>query len=412
VKFLHAADLHIDSPLRGLERLDGAPVEQIRRAPRDAFRTLINVALEEKVDFVILAGDIYDGDWRDVGTGMFFASELRRLGDIPVFIVRGNHDAQSVITKSLRLSANVREFSAHKPQTHRLTVGDLEVALHGQSYANRAVTDDLAAGYPLKSESCLNIGVLHTSLFGFAGHEPYAPTTLDVLRSKGYDYWALGHVHERQILERDPLIVFPGNLQGRHIGEAGAKGCMLVSDEGTSGTLSVAFRSLDVVRWLRAVVAVDGKLDYDAVVAAVNEVIFDAVQEAEERLLCVRVLLRGASPCHADLIARRVELEAQVRADSGAHAWIESLRVETSSDRDMAALRSGDDLVGELFRSVERARTDERRRTELAAALSAVREKIPADVRRAFGTPLEGEEESFIEILDDAERILAAKVIA
>lgn len=227
-KFIHAADIHLDSPLRGLARYEGAPVAELRSATRQALEGLIRTAIEEEVAFVLLAGDLYDGDWRDYNTGLFFASQmskLRKVG-IKVFLISGNHDAQSQITKTIRLPDNVRQLSTRKPET--VLLENVGVAIHGRGFATRAVTEDISATYPDARAGYFNIGMLHTSANGREGHEPYAPCTVQGLAAKGYDYWALGHVHKREVLSEDPWIVFSGNIQGRHIREQGAKGCSLV----------------------------------------------------------------------------------------------------------------------------------------------------------------------------------------
>lgn len=226
--FLHAADIHLDSPLQGLERYPDAPVEAVRAAPRRAFEALVELAIEERVAFVLLAGDLYDGDWKDYNTGLFFVAQMRRLAEagIPVQLVSGNHDAASQITKRLSLPPNVKHFSSGRPET--LELADYDVAIHGQSFAGRRVSEDLAAGFPPGDRGRFEIGLLHTSLDGRPGHADYAPCTVDGLRSKDYAYWALGHVHQREeVVRGDPWIVFPGNLQGRHARETGGKGASL-----------------------------------------------------------------------------------------------------------------------------------------------------------------------------------------
>ncbi len=144
MKFIHAADIHLDSPLVGLAAYDGAPVDLLRGATRRAFQAMVDLAQEEAVDFVVIAGDLYDGDWKDFSTGLFFAAEMQRLGR-PCFLLRGNHDAKSVITRSLKPPANVREFSSRTCETIELP--ELGVALHGHSFPNRAVPEDLSLGY-------------------------------------------------------------------------------------------------------------------------------------------------------------------------------------------------------------------------------------------------------------------------
>ena len=214
-------------------------------------RRLVELAIEERVAFVLLAGDLYDGDWKDYNTGLFFVAQMRRLADagIPVFLVSGNHDAASQITKRLSLPPNVHHHASRQPETVELP--DYDVAIHGQSFAARRVPDDLAAGYPQADRGRFEIGLLHTSLDGRPGHADYAPCTVEGLRAKGYAYWALGHVHQREIVPAAiPGSSFPGNLQGRHARETGGKGASLVSvDHGR--VVDVVHHDLDVVRWAR-----------------------------------------------------------------------------------------------------------------------------------------------------------------
>ena len=257
LKFIHAADIHLDSPLLKLDAYEGAPTGEIRGATRRAFENLVQTAIDEKVAFVLIAGDLYDGDWKDYNTGLYFVSRMGRLREagIPVFIVAGNHDAASTITKSLRLPENVHVFPADRPATLRLD--GMDVAVHGQSFGTPAVKTDLARSYPPAVPGCFNVGLLHTCATGREGHEPYAPCTLETLREKGYDYWALGHVHRREVLLEDPPVVFAGNTQGRHARETGPKGCVLVSVD-DAGRPNLDFRPLDVVRWEAAAVDAAG----------------------------------------------------------------------------------------------------------------------------------------------------------
>jgi DNA repair protein SbcD/Mre11 len=228
-KFIHAADIHLDSPMRKLDYYEGVPVEKFRQATRRAFENLIQLAISESVAFVVIAGDLYDGDWKDYNTGLYLVSQMSRLRDagISVFIVTGNHDAASNITKTLRFPDNVKIFPSDKPATFQME--NLKVAIHGQSFASPAVKKDLASDYPKPIEGYYNIGLLHTCATGRAGHEPYAPCSPEDLKNKGYDYWALGHVHNHEVIEKYPPIVFSGNIQGRHPRETGPKGCVMVT---------------------------------------------------------------------------------------------------------------------------------------------------------------------------------------
>ena len=230
MKLIHAADLHLDSPLRGLRAHDGAPVERVREATRKAFRNLIDLCLKEQASALLLAGDVFDGDWKDFSTGLFFVKELERLRPMRVFLVRGNHDAMSEVTRQLRLPPHVHEFSEDAAET--IVVDELGLAVHGLSFSRRVTSENLVPRYPAPIPGLFNVGLLHTSADGRPPHQPYAPCHVEELVRKGYEYWALGHVHAHEVLHERPWIVFPGNTQGRHIRETGPKGCVVVGVHG------------------------------------------------------------------------------------------------------------------------------------------------------------------------------------
>jgi DNA repair exonuclease SbcCD nuclease subunit len=198
--FIHAADVHLDSPLQGLSRYDEAPADAIRGATRRAFERLVDLAVEEHVAFVLLAGDLLDGEWRDHQTGIFLNKQFGILerNNIRVFVVAGNHDANSRISKALQPPKNVRYMSTKRPESTLLD--DLGVVVHGQGFKTQKTEDNLAREFSKAEPGKFNIGLLHTSLNGREGHDTYAPCSLDDLKSKGYDYWALGHVHEREVV--------------------------------------------------------------------------------------------------------------------------------------------------------------------------------------------------------------------
>lgn len=352
-RFLHAADLHLDSPLRGLETYPDAPVEQIRGATRRALENLVELAIEEQVAFVLLAGDIYDRDWKDYNTGLFFSRCMGRLRDagIRVYLISGNHDAASVIARNLHPPDNVHLFSTRCAQTHHLP--DLAVAIHGQGYAERDVYEDLTGDYPKAEPGMLNIGLLHTALSGRPGHEPYAPTTLDRLRSKGYDYWALGHVHQHEVVCDDPWVVFPGTIQGRHIRESGAKGCTLVQVEEGQVT-SLETRELDVLRWHESQVDLSGCDTAEGVLFRVREAFEKGRGQADGRPLAVRLTLSGMTGLHERLHREKAHWVEECRnlAVGLGDVWLENLVLRTHPERNPAVdLEPGsslDELVQEI----------------------------------------------------------------
>ncbi|MDP1797900.1 MAG: DNA repair exonuclease [Planctomycetaceae bacterium] len=345
--FIHAADIHLDSPLHGLQRYDGAPVDAIRQSTREALKRLVDLAIARRVNFVVIAGDLYDGDWRDYKTGLFFVAQSQRLQEagIPLFLIAGNHDAQNLMTKSLTLPKNTTLLSADRPQTVHLD--DLGVAIHGQSFATRAVFDDLSTAYPPGVRGLFNIGVLHTcGATGGEGHEPYAPCTFDGLKSRQYQYWALGHVHQRAVLLEDPVVTFAGNIQGRHIRETGPKGCWLVTvDDHQRATLN--FEPLDVLRWERTAIPIDAITHEDDLWPAVSQQLSQLEHAAEGLPLAVRIVLTGTSTLHDRLHARRDHIVNQIRSvglqAGGGRIWIEKVSLHTQPPRRTEATPSVDD---------------------------------------------------------------------
>ena len=363
MKFIHAADLHVDSPLRGLDGYDGAPVARLRGASRQALIALVELALEQNVAIVLLAGDIYDGNWADFRTGLFFREQMLRLrrAGILVFMVKGNHDAESQITKQLPEVEGVHVFSAHKSETIDLEA--LGVAVHGRSFPHRAVPEDLVPLYPDPLPGRFNIGLLHTSLTGREGHDSYAPTSVEALCDKGYDYFALGHVHAREVVRpSDPRIVFPGNLQGRHAKETGPKGCELVTVEG--GVITAAeFIPLEVVRWHQFRLDVTGLSSLDALARHFVGQARELVADARDRLHAVRLLIQGESVLHRleaeepGSIAAAIQAATQDLEDTD--IWIEQIRLDLQSPMDRTAMAGRADAVGEVVRLVDVVSTDE-----------------------------------------------------
>ncbi len=378
-RFLHAADIHLDSPLRGLSRYEGVPADAVRTATREALVNLVDLAIDEEVAFVVIAGDLYDGDWEDFGTGLFFCGAMRRLHEagIEVFLLYGNHDADSSITRRLPLPPNVREFPHRAPTTlEHAATGTL---LHGQSYKDRDPGGNLALAYPAATQGRLNVGVLHTCLQGAAEHAPYAPCDPAELAAKGYDYWALGHVHGFAVVGERPHIVFPGNLQGRSVRETGPKGAVLVTVD-QAGIAGVEHVALDVVRWSRVEVDASGLATAPEVEEAIRAALVRARdRDAEGRPLVVRVELIGESEAHGALLARRQDLREDVRAIAAGlseRIWIEKVRLGTSPTRAAAAGPAGDDLSALLLA----AGSDPELRDILRRDFADLAARLPADL--------------------------------
>jgi DNA repair exonuclease SbcCD nuclease subunit len=388
-QFIHAADIHLDSPLRGLASFEDAPVDQIRTATRRAFENLVDLAIREAVAFVVIAGDLWDGDWPDAGPGLFFIKQAKRLrqAGIPVYVVKGNHDAENTLTRELRYPDNVHLFGHSRPETVHLK--SLNVAIHGQSFREANITSDLAAAYPAPVPGAFNIGLLHTCLDGDSRHYAYAPASVDALAAKGYQYWALGHVHQRRALERNGVpIVFPGNLQGRKIPETGPKGCELVTVDDDGRTVS-RFEPLDVVRWLEESVDLSGVKTLDDTDRAVTEVLETAKRNNSGRLLAVRLHLHGATELSGEF-ARHEDLRDRfnsIATDLG-EIWLERILLETLPPKTTTEFPLADE-IRELMAEIASDEHLTREWMEQFATLSGqlTGELAESDVARALSDP-------------------------
>jgi DNA repair exonuclease SbcCD nuclease subunit len=414
MKIVHAADLHLDSPLRGLERYEGAPVDAIRGATRRALENLVELCVDEGASLLLLAGDLYDGDWKDYSTGLFFAAQMSKLREAGVQVVwiRGNHDAASQITKHLRLPDNVRELALKRPET--VVYDELGVAIHGQGFATREVTRDLAAHYPEPKEGLLNIGMLHTAVTGRAGHASYAPCTVETLVNRGYDYWALGHVHQREVLHTDPWVVFPGNLQGRHARETGAKGATLVHvSEGR--VQEIEHCPLDVVRWTVCEIDASGASTAEEVVDLARDTLEREAEEAEGRMLAARVRVVGESPAHSPLQQDPERWAGSIRASANDIAtgpvWVEKVRLRTREPIDRGALAEHEDVVGQLVRSLDELRQDEEALTELLGEFDDLKRKLPRELREGEEGIRLDDPETLRGALDDVEQLLLPRLV-
>ena len=383
-RFFHAADIHLDSPLRGLAGQEGNAVARVRTATREALDTLVGLAIEEKVDFLIFAGDLYDGDWRDYKTGLFFAKQMGRLKKegIPVYLLHGNHDAESQITRRLELPDNVHVFGTRKPETFALD--ELKVALHGQSFRQRDITENLVPDYPAPASGAFNIGVLHTGLGGMGGHENYAPCAMEDLINKGYNYWALGHVHKASVLHEKPHVVFPGNLQGRHARETGAKGASLVTVE-DGDIVELTTVPCDVVRWAVLPVSLADAERFADVIDRIHDAVEAAVNEADGRLLACRIVLQGRTAVHDQLIASEDRMLAEARAGAlglgDEVAWVEKVVINTQPEVDAETLAEREDAIGELQRLLQEAAGDDALLAQIESDIGKLARQLPHEVR-------------------------------
>jgi len=353
-RFVHAADLHIDSPFSGIGDVDVRVANRLREATYEAFQNLVELCLKSDVDFLVIAGDVYDGADRSVRAQLRFRDGLSRLADegIQTFVVHGNHDPLDGWQSSIAWPEGVHIFGAAPEWKNIEKNGEIVAAVQGMSYPTREVTDNLALQFsPPQSGSIFTIGLLHANVGGNSAHPNYAPCTVEDLSASGIDYWALGHVHTRQTLKRAaPIIAYPGNIQGRHPNETGERGALVV-DVDPSGASKSEFVPLDVVRWEHTDVDISNLETIDSLDSAIRQQTDNMSAIAEGRDVVCRVTITGRGPLHEQLAADgAVEdlIEATRNSWTGGSPWVWIDRIVDSTRPaiDIEARAKQDDFLG------------------------------------------------------------------
>lgn len=304
MKFIHTADLHLDSPFLGLKShvLPNELWEKVHQSTFDSFQRIIDDAIEQQVDFVLLAGDLFDREERSVAADAFLVAQLNRLNEhgIEAFISFGNHDYSTADPASFGYPANTLVFG-NQVETKQYTLNDGQVvAISGFSFDKQWITQPMIQDYPTAvSDVNWNIGMLHGSLSSLNSPEAnYAPFTLSELEEKGYDYWALGHIHKRQSLNEQQTINYSGNTQGRHINESGEKGYLLVQSDDQH--LRTKFVPTAPIVWDRVAISLD-EISADQIVESILEKVADLHYD---KLHFIRIQLASQTAIDADLLAK------------------------------------------------------------------------------------------------------------
>lgn len=388
-RFVHAADIHLDSPLRSLALRDPELASLIGNATRKAFVRIVDLCLDEQVDALLLAGDLYDGEQTSMKTARFLAEQLRRLSDagIQTFIIRGNHDALSRITKELVLPESVKVFGGRAEAVPvKRDAGAFPVVVHGLSFTHPQAPESLLSKYKPPVPDALNIGLMHTSLAGAPGHDVYAPCSLADLHGTEFRYWALGHVHKRMVSEGPCTVVMPGIPQGRDINEAGAKSATLVTIH-DDRTIHLEQRFTSLAQFERISIDATGIEDWGKLAVAIGRTLEKVRRDIPSEHLVARLHFTGETPL-AWRIRRDIDLlttEAQDRASVIGGCWVEKL--ETSCQVPGAAAAGSSDPLMELRRLIQDDVVgSDAFRAELTAAADELRRKLPAECRGIFGS--------------------------
>ncbi|MFD5018089.1 exonuclease SbcCD subunit D [Paenibacillus sp. NPDC058367] len=369
-RFLHAADLHLDSRFAGLAHISPAIRSYLRESTFAALGRLVRVAIQENVDFIVISGDVYDVSDASLQGQLRFQEALKELGQqgIHVFLIHGNHDPLDGLRLTTEMPSHVTVFGGEKPDlasAYRRKDGQEVAIVSGISYPTAKVTDNTAVTFSRKPGSRLfHIAMLHGNVDGDLLHETYSPCSRRDLIERGFDYWALGHIHKRSVLHEKPAIIYPGNIQGRSIKETGPKGCYVV-DVDEAGSATPHFHELDYVRWQVRDLSIEGLSHEAEWIQRVEQEIDDIREELPELMSVVRFRLIGRGDVHKvlaekgaveDLLSelqRREAVRAE-RKDYKGLVWVEGFAVESGLAIDRERLLEEDSFLGEMLRITER----------------------------------------------------------
>lgn len=370
-RFVHAADLHLDSPFRGLSA-HGALQARLAQSTFEALERIVRLAIDEKALFVVLAGDLFDERDRSVRARLRLRDALVQLHDakIQTFIVHGNHDPLSGDSKALALPSSVKVFGEALEEATVRHGDEVMCRVQGMSYPREKVTEDLSRHYGRLGPE-FTVGVLHCNVGGDSAHANYAPCTVEDLARRGLDYWALGHVHTRAeyALSNGGLAVYPGNPQGRHVNETGPRGCVVVDVD--AGRCKTRFVPVDVVRWHRLDVDVSEVQTLDALEARVDDAL-DSACDVDHAAHAVRLRLVGRGVMHRELSAPVAlkEMEERLRDALGKRTpsvLVESLRLHTRPELDIEEIIQAGGLPAAVLNEVKASKDNASIRETLLA---------------------------------------------
>ncbi len=412
-RFVHASDLHLDSPFTSLTELDQAIAGKLRNATITAFDRIIDLCIEREVDFLLVGGDIYDGAYRSLKAQLRFRKGLQRLSDagISSFVVHGNHDPLDGWIANLEWPEKTHIFGGDTVQKFSVAQSGEEIArVYGISFKTRDVRKNLAKEFQREKGSVFSIGLLHCNVGANTGHEPYAPCTLDDLVKSGMDYWALGHVHTREKLyPRNPMIIYPGNPQGRNPRETGPRGCYLIEVDGR-GNPHETFIPVDCVRWLNKEISIDGVATEESLMQLLESQIDLLREEGEGRDVVANFTMVGSGLIH-ELLRKPDHVEDLIRhfrETAGAESpfvWLNRIEVKTRFEIDIEKRREETDFLGELLRIIETYRKSPETLTELQQELEVLYGACLT--RKLLEAP---SQEQMMALLDSAEALCVEKI--
>ncbi|RCK25315.1 MULTISPECIES: DNA repair exonuclease [Thalassospira] len=400
-KILHTADIHLDSPLKSLALRDPELKEKVQIATRSAFTHIIETAISENVDALLISGDLFDGSERSARTAAYLTGQLDRLrqSGIRVFYIKGNHDAENPLTGELNLPDNVHIFDGRGSKVQLSE----DVWIHGVSFANRHATESLLPKFPAPVSGAINIAMLHTSLAGATGHDPYAPCAVNDLVAAGFDYWALGHVHRRQVHNETPWIIMPGTPQGRDIGEPGPKSATLLTI--IDQVIEVSEIPTSSVEFLNVKIDVSEAGNEDSLRDLLREVFRETANNLTSDSGIIRLSFTGTTTRRWQILRDQdvwEEVASQYARETG-NLWLEKLEISLSENT-----KAGGSAVDEMAEIMTAIRQEPGFIASSRAELETILAELPAR-RRGELVPEEKEKDMLAQRLSEAgvQRMLA-----
>lgn len=354
IRFIHGADLHLDSPFQGLKDLPERLFEQVRESTFGALQTVVNQAIEHSVDFVILAGDLFDGENRSLKAQSRLKKAMEQLNrnGISCYIVHGNHDHLNGNWVSLTWPSNVFFFKA-EVDYYQFKKNGVSVYIYGYSYPEQSVSENISVQYKKAGSADFHIGILHGTAEGQEGHDQYAPFSVKDLIEKDFDYWALGHIHKRQKLHSQPPIIYSGNTQGRHKKELAERGVYLVEiDEAKSS--SVTFLVTSEILWEELEVSIEGLATIDELQSYCENILEEAKKAEHGMFVIFRFI--GVGPLHNYLLEQADELIEVLNVgeeEKTNFTFVVDKKIETVGQWDRQSLKKDGHLTSDVVTVVD-----------------------------------------------------------
>jgi DNA repair exonuclease SbcCD nuclease subunit len=404
--FIHTSDLHLDAPFRGLSEIDNEISRELTEATFKTFNKIIDLCIKKEVDFLLISGDIYDSVDKSLRAQLQFRNGLKRLSeeDIKVYIVHGNHDPLNGWSAYLDWPKNVYIFDGKA--VGKLYVekdGEKIAQIYGISFQTRDIKTNLTQKFPIKEKSePFTIGMLHCNVGNKTGHEPYAPCTLQDLITRNYDYWALGHIHNKDILNNDPLIVYPGNPQGLNPKETGKRGCFFVNVN-EKNEPNAEFIEVDSIRWFIEEISIDALYKEQELITKIEDCEENIREKAEGKSSICRIILTGRSALHSS-ISRKGVLDDIIKGirerEKGEKqfVWLESVENNTNPEIDFESILKRQDFIGDLIRLFKEIMNNDTKIAELKESLSPL---FASPGGRKYLEPLS--EEDLVKLIEKAE---------